>query len=173
MYLLTLVLGIVLLPEANTLTCYECIPLTGTCTETTTLCPTHRNQCAALVASYTDGSKVWNVNAKSCVAPEECGQYSANFGVSRTVIASKCCSTDLCNTQPAPECSDTINSIIFGKKNGKSVVCEITPPNCEFNPQNTVKIVKHSAASTMIWACFSYYGVGPIYCIIDQFAYVK
>ncbi|XP_047453832.1 urokinase plasminogen activator surface receptor-like isoform X3 [Mugil cephalus] len=107
MYLLTLVLGIVLLPEANTLTCYECIPLTGTCTETTTLCPTHRNQCAALVASYTDGSKVWNVNAKSCVAPEECGQYSANFGVSRTVIASKCCSTDLCNTQPAPEPNKT------------------------------------------------------------------
>ena len=50
------------------------------------------------------------------------------------------------------------------------------PPNSEFKPQYTVKTVKHGGASIMIWACFSYYGVGPIYRIpgiMDQFAYVK
>ncbi|XP_047454697.1 urokinase plasminogen activator surface receptor-like [Mugil cephalus] len=102
MYLLTLVLGIVLLPEARTLICYECAPgQTGTCTETTQ-CPSQKNQCAVQrLVSYTGGSEVLNVTEKSCALPEECGEHSLNFGVSRTVIASKCCSTNLCNTQPA------------------------------------------------------------------------
>uniref|UniRef100_A0A667Z9F9 Tc1-like transposase DDE domain-containing protein n=1 Tax=Myripristis murdjan TaxID=586833 RepID=A0A667Z9F9_9TELE len=36
--------------------------------------------------------------------------------------------------------------------------------------------VKHGGTSIMIWGCFSYYGVGPIYCIpgiMDQFEYIK
>ena len=36
--------------------------------------------------------------------------------------------------------------------------------------------VKHGAAKTMVWGCFSYYGVGPIYRIpgiMDQFEYIK
>ncbi|KAI4875142.1 hypothetical protein NFI96_013009 [Prochilodus magdalenae] len=45
--------------------------------------------------------------------------------------------------------------------------------------QTTPKILNssHSAgASIMIWACFSYYGAGPVYHIpgiMDQFAYIK
>ncbi|XP_047454172.1 urokinase plasminogen activator surface receptor-like, partial [Mugil cephalus] len=115
-YLLILVIGIVLLPEASTLRCYDCIPeVTGTCNETTT-CPTEKNQCAAvnLVSRiYNDycfiagGSEVFNGTGKTCVLPEECGQHSVNFGVFRTVVTSKCCNTDLCNTQPAPEPSET------------------------------------------------------------------
>uniref|UniRef100_A0A9J7ZQK9 Transposase n=1 Tax=Cyprinus carpio carpio TaxID=630221 RepID=A0A9J7ZQK9_CYPCA len=62
----------------------------------------------------------------------------------------------------------------FGSKGHRQFVRR--PPNSEFKPQYTVKTVKHGGASIMIWACFSYYGVGPIYRIpgiMDQFAYVK
>ncbi|XP_047454699.1 urokinase plasminogen activator surface receptor-like [Mugil cephalus] len=109
MYLVTLILGIVLLPEARTLRCYECTSeQTGTCTETTTQCPSEKYQCAALrLVSYTGSSEVSNLFGKSCALPEECDQHSINYGVSRTIVTSKCCSTDLCNTQPAPEPSKT------------------------------------------------------------------
>uniref|UniRef100_A0A3B3S2H7 Transposase Tc1-like domain-containing protein n=1 Tax=Paramormyrops kingsleyae TaxID=1676925 RepID=A0A3B3S2H7_9TELE len=43
-------------------------------------------------------------------------------------------------------------------------------------PQYTVKTVKHSGASIMIWGCFSYYGDRPIYRkpgIMDQFEYLR
>ncbi|XP_047453826.1 urokinase plasminogen activator surface receptor-like [Mugil cephalus] len=133
MYLFTLVLGIVLLPEASTLRCYECKPgLDGTCSEATTQCPSPANQCAAVrVTSYSGGSAPANVNAKSCAVSEECVEHSINFGDSRTVVTSKCCNTDLCNTQPAPEPS-TLNP------NGKKcVTCDgencNTILNCQGN----------------------------------------
>lgn len=37
------------------------------------------------------------------------------------------------------------------------------PLNTAFNPQYTVKTVKHGGGSIMVWGCFSYQGVGPIY----------
>ena len=40
------------------------------------------------------------------------------------------------------------------------------PPGTEFKPQYTVKSVKHGGAKIMVWGCFSYYGVGPIYHIL-------
>uniref|UniRef100_A0A3Q3X304 Tc1-like transposase DDE domain-containing protein n=1 Tax=Mola mola TaxID=94237 RepID=A0A3Q3X304_MOLML len=43
-------------------------------------------------------------------------------------------------------------------------------------PQYTVKTVMHGGTSIIIWACFSYYGVGPISRvpgIMDQFGYIK
>lgn len=40
------------------------------------------------------------------------------------------------------------------------------PKNAEFCPQYTKKTVKHSGGiSLMIWACFSWYGMGPIFLI--------
>ena len=50
------------------------------------------------------------------------------------------------------------------------------PPGTEFKPQYTVKTVKHDGAETMVWGCFSYYGIGPIYRIpgiTGQFEYIK
>ncbi|XP_047454698.1 urokinase plasminogen activator surface receptor-like [Mugil cephalus] len=103
MYLLTLVLGIVLLPEASTLRCYDCPPPTGTCTKTAT-CPLEKNRCAALrLVSYLGASELQDVSEKSCVEPELCGQHSLNTGLSRDILNVECCRTDLCNTQPAPE----------------------------------------------------------------------
>ena len=48
--------------------------------------------------------------------------------------------------------------------------------NTEFKWQHTVKTVKHGGKSIMIWGCFSYCGVRPIYhipWIMDQFEYIK
>uniref|UniRef100_A0A665VXM3 Transposase IS30-like HTH domain-containing protein n=1 Tax=Echeneis naucrates TaxID=173247 RepID=A0A665VXM3_ECHNA len=50
------------------------------------------------------------------------------------------------------------------------------PESTEFKPQHTVKTVKQGGAGIMIWECFSYYGVGPIYRIpgiTDQFENIR
>lgn len=40
---------------------------------------------------------------KSCSEPEACnGPISLNFGIQRTTINAKCCTTDLCNTGSVP-----------------------------------------------------------------------
>ncbi|XP_078030251.1 uncharacterized protein LOC144466579 [Epinephelus lanceolatus] len=87
---------------AYTLKCYECIPeASGTCTDTIKECPSH---CAATRAIiYAGGLKLIDVNSKDCVVAEHCIEASANFGLVKTVITRKCCTSELCNTQPAPE----------------------------------------------------------------------
>uniref|UniRef100_A0A3B3ZBW6 Tc1-like transposase DDE domain-containing protein n=1 Tax=Periophthalmus magnuspinnatus TaxID=409849 RepID=A0A3B3ZBW6_9GOBI len=70
--------------------------------------------------------------------------------------------------------TDESKIVLFGSKGHRR--CVRRPPNSEFKPQYTVKTVKPGGASIMIWAGFSYYGVGPIYRIpgiMDQFAYVR
>jgi hypothetical protein len=50
------------------------------------------------------------------------------------------------------------------------------PPGAEFQPQYTVKTVKHGGAKIMVWGCFSYHGVGPIHRIeglMDAVGYVE
>ncbi|XP_050931829.1 urokinase plasminogen activator surface receptor isoform X6 [Lates calcarifer] len=103
MYLL-LIFGITLLPQAYTLKCYECIlGASGSCTSKEKECPSQDYQCGALkVTSYTGESKL-SADSKGCALPNECVEGSLNFGVARTVFTSKCCSSDLCNTQPAPD----------------------------------------------------------------------
>ncbi|XP_031154726.1 urokinase plasminogen activator surface receptor-like isoform X3 [Sander lucioperca] len=105
MHLLTLIFGIVLLPKAHTLRCYECVPgISGTCTDTPKECPMQGQQCVAIkVTSYAGGSKIVDVSSKNCALAEECVEASFNFGIAKTVLTSKCCTSDLCNTQPAPE----------------------------------------------------------------------
>ncbi|XP_039662647.1 urokinase plasminogen activator surface receptor-like [Perca fluviatilis] len=105
MHLLTLFFGVVLLPKAYTLKCYECVPgISGTCTDTSKECPLRGQQCGVIkVTSYAVGSKILDVNSKSCALAEECVEASINFGIANTVITSKCCTSDLCNNQPAPE----------------------------------------------------------------------
>ncbi|XP_044063653.1 urokinase plasminogen activator surface receptor-like [Siniperca chuatsi] len=105
MHLLTLIFGIVLLPKAYTLKCHECVPRTsGTCTDTTKECPSRIHQCRAVrITSYAGGSKLADVNMKTCALDKQCAEGSVNFGISRTVITSKCCTSELCNTEHAPE----------------------------------------------------------------------
>ncbi|XP_028453892.1 urokinase plasminogen activator surface receptor-like [Perca flavescens] len=102
MYLLALMFGILLLPEASTLRCYECTPDdSGTCTPTPKECP---GQCAAKRdVTYSGGSRVEIISQK-CLKAEECVDHSINYGLSQTKVTTKCCNTsDLCNTQTVPE----------------------------------------------------------------------
>lgn len=115
--------------SAYTLKCYECATgITGTCT-TTTECSSGQ-QCGTLrVLSYAGaalwyivfithllctgpvykvssfiagGSELADVNMKTCTMAEQCFEGSVNFGISRTVMTSKCCNSELCNAQSVP-----------------------------------------------------------------------
>ena len=70
--------------------------------------------------------------------------------------------------------TDESKIVLFGSSGHRQYVrC---PPGTEFKPQYTVKTVKHGGAKIMVWGCFSYSGVGPIYHIpeiMDQFEYIK
>lgn len=59
----------------------------------------------------------------------------------------------------------------FGS-DGKRIVWR--PPNKQHHPMYTVKTVKHGGGSVMVWAAFSWRGVGPIVKIngiMDQYVY--
>lgn len=50
------------------------------------------------------------------------------------------------------------------------------PKNAELDPRYTTKTFKHGGGNIMIWGCFSWYGVGPIYWIkenMDKHLYVN
>lgn len=69
--------------------------------------------------------------------------------------------------------TDESKVVMFGGKGSRSYVRR--PQNSEYNPKYTTKTIKHGGSSVMIWACFSYYGVGPIHWIkniMDQHVYV-
>ncbi|XP_056236506.1 urokinase plasminogen activator surface receptor-like [Seriola aureovittata] len=105
--LLLLIFGIVLLPKAYTLKCYECV--SGSCINQEKVCPSQGQQCGALrFLSYAGNLKVSDINVKICALAEQCVEGSLNFGINRTIITSKCCTSDLCNTQPAPDASISI-----------------------------------------------------------------
>lgn len=109
MHLLALVFGIVLLPAAYPLKCFRCIPASsGTCEDTEKECPSSSYQCGALrITSYAGGSKLADIHMKTCFLADQCVEGSVNLGISRTVLTSKCCASELCNTQHAPEPNQT------------------------------------------------------------------
>ncbi|XP_076876995.1 urokinase plasminogen activator surface receptor-like [Brachyhypopomus gauderio] len=45
------------------------------------------------------GAPLVDLQLKSCAAPAECINGSLNLGLVRTVLGTKCCKTDLCNSQ--------------------------------------------------------------------------
>uniref|UniRef100_A0A3Q2QH75 Plasminogen activator, urokinase receptor n=1 Tax=Fundulus heteroclitus TaxID=8078 RepID=A0A3Q2QH75_FUNHE len=114
MHFVTLIVGIWLLPKANTLKCYECIPgTTGTCTDQAKECTSSDNRCAAMtLLTYTGDSKPREIKAKMCTQAEGCVKGSVNFGSDKTVTVTECCASDLCNTKHVSE----PKSIPNGKK---------------------------------------------------------
>lgn len=70
--------------------------------------------------------------------------------------------------------TDESKIVLFGGKGSRCYVRR--PPNAEYNPNYTIKTIKHGGSSIMVWACFSYYGVGPIHwirSIMDETIYVN
>lgn len=64
--------------------------------------------------------------------------------------------------------------ILYGRTGSRSYVRR--SQNTEYKPTYTNKTIKHEGCSIMIWASFSYYGVGPIYWIkgnMDKHLYVQ
>lgn len=69
--------------------------------------------------------------------------------------------------------SDETKMNLFGS-DGRTYVRR--PPGREFLPAYTKKTVKHGGGCIMLWGCFSWYGVGPIYWIkqiMDQHEYTN
>lgn len=60
--------------------------------------------------------------------------------------------------------SDETKINLFGNDNGRNVR---RPKGKEFHVRFTKKTVKHGGGSIMVWGCFSWNGVGPIYRITD------
>ncbi|XP_065813996.1 urokinase plasminogen activator surface receptor isoform X1 [Labrus bergylta] len=115
MNLLVLVFGVMLLHEAYTLKCYECVPgFQGNCTDKMIECPIQGQQCGAVTIRYIAGILQTESNMKSCFSADQCIEGSVNYDGSRTVITSKCCTTDLCNTEFAPTAPST--SVPNGRK---------------------------------------------------------
>ncbi|XP_012710977.2 urokinase plasminogen activator surface receptor [Fundulus heteroclitus] len=128
MHFVTLIVGIWLLPKANTLKCYECTPeITGTCTDQAKECTSTDNRCAAMtVLTYTGDSKPREIKAKSCTKAEGCVNGSVNFGFSKTVV--ECCASDLCNTKHVSDPKSIPNGkkcySCEGQKCTKTLNCE-------------------------------------------------
>lgn len=103
MHLLTLILGVVILHQVSTLNCYRCIPPNpDKCEEAQCISSTYR--CGALkFTSFMGDVRIQQTRMRACLPPEECVENSVNFGKTRIVISSNCCSSDLCNTKQAPE----------------------------------------------------------------------
>jgi len=70
--------------------------------------------------------------------------------------------------------TDESKLVLFGGTGSRQYVRR--PPNTEYHPNYTLKTVKHGGLKIMVWACFSYSGVGPIHMvdgIMDQQVYVN
>ncbi|CAJ1061622.1 urokinase plasminogen activator surface receptor-like isoform X1 [Xyrichtys novacula] len=115
MHHLILVIGIVLLPKAYTLRCYDCgVEVAEACTDKIIECPEQGQQCGVLgILSYAGSIKIVEINMKSCFFGEQCMEGSANFGTARIRVSSRCCSSDLCNKEPISAAPST------SKPNGK------------------------------------------------------
>ena len=54
-------------------------------------------------------AKMSDVHLKTCVLQDECSEGSVNFGISRIVVTSHCCTSNLCNAGNAPGNSLTLS----------------------------------------------------------------
>ncbi|KAG7323447.1 hypothetical protein KOW79_013149 [Hemibagrus wyckioides] len=102
---LTLILSCLLFSTALALQCYQCIPdSSGHCESTVTQCP---DQCGSITTTTTattnkDGM-LTSVSVKSCLEAAQCINGSIRVLNQLTVnVNTKCCSTDLCNTETLP-----------------------------------------------------------------------
>lgn len=53
-------------------------------------------------SSLVSGGSEFKFMGRTCVTPDQCFSGSVNFGFAQVVINSKCCTSDLCNSQDVP-----------------------------------------------------------------------
>uniref|UniRef100_A0A8C2AG71 UPAR/Ly6 domain-containing protein n=1 Tax=Cyprinus carpio TaxID=7962 RepID=A0A8C2AG71_CYPCA len=96
----------VLFTAGHSLSCYECMGLTGSCADQKVkTCPSGFSKCMSLTTAVQSGGFSAKVKIKDC-APD-CAIGSMNFGIGKTSLA--CCNTDQCNVQDAPDPSNNPN----------------------------------------------------------------
>ncbi|XP_051733840.1 prostate stem cell antigen-like [Ctenopharyngodon idella] len=96
----------ILFTAGHSLSCYECMGLTGSCTrQTVKTCPSGFSQCMSTTTVAQAGEVSNKVKTKDC-APV-CQSGSLNFGTGKMTIS--CCNTDKCNFQDAPDPSNVPN----------------------------------------------------------------
>ncbi|XP_039513319.1 urokinase plasminogen activator surface receptor-like [Pimephales promelas] len=103
---LSVFLLFILFTAGHSLSCYECVGLTGSCAEQTVkTCPFGSSQCQSVTAVAQAGDIISKVKAKDCAV--DCQSGSMNLGISK--VSSSCCNTDRCNVQDAPDPSNIPN----------------------------------------------------------------
>ncbi|XP_056619229.1 urokinase plasminogen activator surface receptor-like [Triplophysa dalaica] len=75
-------------------------PSNGPCTDSVNTC---QFQCGSMTTTVYGGGFKQSHVTKTCADPYSCITGSMNFGLSKVTINSQCCSTDLCNSNNAPE----------------------------------------------------------------------
>ncbi|RVE62496.1 hypothetical protein OJAV_G00157740 [Oryzias javanicus] len=97
-------LGIWILPKADALKCFECIPYKAgeTCTKETE-CSSNQRCASVREVNFEGGAQKGVILSSRCVKPEECGESSFSYADVKTYFVIDCCNTDLCNTKPANE----------------------------------------------------------------------
>ncbi|XP_036929760.1 phospholipase A2 inhibitor and Ly6/PLAUR domain-containing protein-like [Acanthopagrus latus] len=159
MRLLTLIFGIVLLPEAYTLKCLRCLPdASRACITTEWTCHSRNALCATRrISSFAGDAKMSDVHLKTCVLQDECSEGSVNFGISRIVVTSHCCTSNLCNAGNAPEAErhDTNGHKCYhcdGERCSLTLTCAGNEDHCitkTVNVGGKIKITKGCASRQM------------------------
>ena len=112
------------------------------------------------------------VNGLKACSPRKVPLLSARHVVKRITFAKKHSNWPLKKWRNVLW-TDESKIVLYGGKGSRAYVRR--PPNAEYNPKYTIKTIKHGGCSIMVWACSSYFGVGPIHHItttMDQHVYV-
>uniref|UniRef100_A0A8C2AHB0 UPAR/Ly6 domain-containing protein n=1 Tax=Cyprinus carpio TaxID=7962 RepID=A0A8C2AHB0_CYPCA len=130
----------VLFTAGHSLSCYECMGLTGSCADQKVkTCPSGFSKCMSLTTAVQSGGFSAKVKIKDC-APD-CAIGSMNFGIGKTSLA--CCNTDQCNVQDAPDPTNAPNGkkcySCDGNTCSNTVSCSGTEDRC-FNATVTVGV---------------------------------
>ncbi|XP_041962197.1 phospholipase A2 inhibitor and Ly6/PLAUR domain-containing protein-like isoform X1 [Alosa sapidissima] len=89
-----------LFSEVAALTCYQCGAGTSqTCPSVTCSAGT----CASTTLNIYDSGTKAEIASVGCLPADQCITGSVNLGFRRTTMSTKCCETDLCNSQKTPE----------------------------------------------------------------------
>uniref|UniRef100_A0AAY4BXC8 UPAR/Ly6 domain-containing protein n=1 Tax=Denticeps clupeoides TaxID=299321 RepID=A0AAY4BXC8_9TELE len=102
------------------------------------------------------GSQKSSVHTQDCETPNQCQNSSFNFGTSKIVLTTKCCTTDLCNSGSfTGEKSTSLNDTQNGRKcfSCSATDCNSTV-NCVGNEDRCIKaIVDSGGLKKMMKGC--------------------